>query len=834
MSLVYLFVLLATLLEGTWSTSVQDAITNPSSCSTLIVEGLAHQLLDETICRDALKLNRFSEYCPEYMIHMDPAAAAFPYMQYDAVQDFKKVCDARQSDSGASMYITSALRTLPQQLVLYEWKQTNHRCASSCCAVASPGNSRHETGQMIDLKVPNSAWDAAFTSNNFAVDENRVHHVHNGADNGFETESVKAFQELYNANLPPGGTPITVDGKYGAQTRSALLSAPVEGFPKRACQQEKTQPVINPHRGTRCLTGTSVPVRRTFADCSAAGEASTPALSPGDRVTIIDPRPQCACSDTVNCWIRVTQGDSLAGDAFFVPYESVLTVCTDNTPQPTPPPVVPGPSNDDDDTPPIPNVLPDPEIATCGNGQRDAGEECEAAETTTSGAVVRMGTGCQSGTCQCVEGYAPMATGPHCQKSCGNSVFEDGEECDPTGSPDPNNEGCDFNTCQCRTGFKPFVPPEHNCEVDRTYIDQNLPQCGNGLLDANEKCDPKDGLGCNAACECKQGWEQTAPPSVNCQAKEPASMTCGNAHAEGSEVCDSGQGCDRSTCQCQPGWRKRNPVALNCEPMPCAEWDQATYNELRSASGSAAAVHNRCCPISTGSSTYQECTQEQLDALSTLNSPFGNGKTLCASVEYTVQLLSTPCTGNVVYSLSAIDDRVVTEGTEAERACEGSWVKVKPSKGGTSGWVTTEEMKECGGTDGDSTTGPAHSESDFPGWAIAAIVGGVVCCYAVMCALIVCCGLGYKMSNDDKEKGAGAYTGMNVLDPGQPESPSYNMNSVASGPGTDGAYGGTVQMQAGYPNQANGGGFDRGSAGLDSRASGSQYYAANDHTMLAR
>jgi hypothetical protein len=813
--------------------TVQEAINNPSSCSTLIVEGLAHQLLDETICRDALKLNRFSEYCPEYMINMDPAAAAFPYMQYDAVQDFKKVCDARRSENSASMYITSALRTLPQQLVLYEWKQQSHRCAPSCCAVASPGNSRHETGQMIDLKVPNSAWSSAFTGNNFKVDDNKVHHVHLGADNGFEDESVKAFQALYNANLPAGGSPITVDGKYGSQTRAALLSAPIEGYPKRACQAEKTKPVINPHRGTRCLTGTTIPVRRTFADCSAAGQVSTPALSPGDRVTIVDPRPQCACTDTVDCWIRVTQGDDLSGDAIFVPYDSVLTVCTDYTPVPTPPPSNPNNGgNENNDDPPIPVIIPDPEIATCGNGQRDAGEECEAAETTSSGTVVRMGEGCQSGTCQCVDGYSPQATGPNCQKSCGNSVFDEGEECDPTGQPDPNNEGCDFNTCQCRTGFMPHVPPEHDCQVDRNYVDTNLPQCGNGQLDANEKCDPKDGLGCNSACECKQGWEQTAPPSVNCQAKEPASMTCGNAHAEGSEVCDSGQGCDRSTCQCQPGWRKRNPVALNCEALPCTEWDQATYNALKSASGSAAAVHNRCCPISTGATTYQECTKEQLDALSTLNSPFGNGKTLCASVQYTVQLLSTPCTGNVVYSLSAIDDRVITEGTEAQRACEGTWVKVKPSKGGTSGWVTTEEMKECGGTGGDSSTGPAHSEADFPAWAIAAIVGGVVCCYAVLCGLAICCGLGYKLNgNDDADKG-GAYTGMNVLDPAQPESPSYTMNSMgAAGPAGNGAYGSTIQMQSGYsesmgyPNQTGAGFGGRGSGDL---------YTGNDNTMLAR
>ena len=95
------------------------------------------------------------------------------------------------------------------------------------------------------------------------------------------------------------------------------------------------------------------------------------------------------------------------------------------------------------------------------------------------------------------------------EATCGNSVLEEGEECDD-GNP-RNGDGC-----------------------SRECVKEERIECGNGVLEEGEECDDgnkRDGDGCNRACY------------------DESLLNCGNEQADAGEECDdgnrvSGDGCD--------------------------------------------------------------------------------------------------------------------------------------------------------------------------------------------------------------------------------------------------------------------------------------------------
>ncbi len=200
--------------------SVVSSITQ--SCSTGVVDTLSQQLIDELNCLRPDVLERFDGN-PKIQI----SDVVFPYLQKPAALALEKALSLKTG----SMQITSALRTLPQQYLLYEWGKRG-KCNIS--VAASPGQSDHNAGLALDVSNY-STWKSALTQAGFewygAGDE--VHFSYHGAGTeDIHQDSIKAFQRLWNRNHPEDS--ITVNGEYDSATKTRLEKSPSEGFAQGA------------------------------------------------------------------------------------------------------------------------------------------------------------------------------------------------------------------------------------------------------------------------------------------------------------------------------------------------------------------------------------------------------------------------------------------------------------------------------------------------------------------------------------------------------------------------------------------------------------------------
>jgi MYXO-CTERM domain-containing protein len=155
-------------------------------------------------------------------------SAVFPYLQTPARNALAAAVAAR----GVPMSINSALRTLPQQYLLYRWYKTG-RCGIGLAA--SPGTSNHEGAVAVDIN-DNAGWRTTMQAKGFrwlgASDPVHYDYIAGGID--LRGISVKAFQRLWNRNHPED--PIAEDGGYGAATETRLAKSPVGGFVQGACK----------------------------------------------------------------------------------------------------------------------------------------------------------------------------------------------------------------------------------------------------------------------------------------------------------------------------------------------------------------------------------------------------------------------------------------------------------------------------------------------------------------------------------------------------------------------------------------------------------------------
>ena len=200
--------------------SVATAVAQ--SCTTTAVKGLALQLVAEIQCLRPGTLKSI-----ENTNGLALGAAVFPYLQTAAATHLVTVQKAR----GVTMSINSALRTLPQQYLLYRWYKTG-RCGIGLAA--SPGTSNHEGAIAVDVN-DNAGWRSAMTSNGFrwlgASDPVHYDFVGGGTVD-LRGLSVRAFQRLWNRNHPTDT--IVVDGDYGPSTEQRLAASPSGGFAKGA------------------------------------------------------------------------------------------------------------------------------------------------------------------------------------------------------------------------------------------------------------------------------------------------------------------------------------------------------------------------------------------------------------------------------------------------------------------------------------------------------------------------------------------------------------------------------------------------------------------------
>ncbi|MBU4512413.1 DUF4215 domain-containing protein [Patescibacteria group bacterium] len=125
-------------------------------------------------------------------------------------------------------------------------------------------------------------------------------------------------------------------------------------------------------------------------------------------------------------------------------------------------------------------------VAYCGDGNTDAGEQCDDGENNGTACEPEYGNFCSycSETCQIINNQGAY---------CGDGLINSSEECD-----DGNTEAGDGCSSQC-------------------LIEISEPVCGDGAVDAGEECDDGNteaGDGCSASCATEQNNNQTGGPST--------------------------------------------------------------------------------------------------------------------------------------------------------------------------------------------------------------------------------------------------------------------------------------------------------------------------------
>ncbi len=192
------------------------------SCTTASVKGLATQLVEEIQC-----LRPGTMKSIDGIAGLELGSAVFPWMQTPAAD----AVVAAQRQRGVPLVINSALRTLPQQYLLYRWYQSG-RCGIGLAA--RPGQSNHESGLAVDVD-DNAAWREAMAAHDmkWLGSSDPVHFDYVGAGRAeLEGLSVLAFQRLWNRNHPEDR--IAEDSAYGDETEKRLARSPAFGFAKGA------------------------------------------------------------------------------------------------------------------------------------------------------------------------------------------------------------------------------------------------------------------------------------------------------------------------------------------------------------------------------------------------------------------------------------------------------------------------------------------------------------------------------------------------------------------------------------------------------------------------
>jgi hypothetical protein len=203
--------------EGSSSLTVEQVVS--SSCTTSSVQGLSLQIIAEGNC-----ITPGAYTSVPSRANLSVASNVFLKLETPAKNKLVAALDAYP---GTTMSVTSMLRTVAQQYLLYRWYQLG---TCSIGLAATPGNSNHETGLALDISNY-SSWTGKLPNYGFSWlgSSDTVHFDYTGSGAvSYKGLDVKAFQRLWNRNH--SSDLITVDGIWGPQTQSRLQQSPAGGF----------------------------------------------------------------------------------------------------------------------------------------------------------------------------------------------------------------------------------------------------------------------------------------------------------------------------------------------------------------------------------------------------------------------------------------------------------------------------------------------------------------------------------------------------------------------------------------------------------------------------
>lgn len=196
------------------SPSVETVLNQ--GCTTTVVRGLSEQLIAQMNCIQPGVVSSFA-----HLQNLNLYSAVFPFLQSPAVQGLTSTVAGQNT-----LTISSALRTIPQQYLLYRWYQQG-RC--NIGLAARPGRSNHNGALAID--TPDyTAWKSRFQANGWQWlgSNDPVHFNYTAGGTDIRELSVLAFQKLWNTNNP--NDVLVEDGIYGSNTESRLKQSPSNGF----------------------------------------------------------------------------------------------------------------------------------------------------------------------------------------------------------------------------------------------------------------------------------------------------------------------------------------------------------------------------------------------------------------------------------------------------------------------------------------------------------------------------------------------------------------------------------------------------------------------------
>jgi hypothetical protein len=309
--------------------------------------------------------------------------------------------------------------------------------------------------------------------------------------------------------------------------------------------------------------------------------------------------------------------------------------------------------------------------ASCGNSVVEPGEACDPAASCPTPASCNDGTACTidnligsamncTATCshqsitQCVTGDGCCAPGCNavsdkdCSASCGNSVVEPGETCDPAGScPRSCDDGssCTIDSltgsaanCTAACGHQAITQCRSGdgcCPSGCNAVSDNdcSASCGNSVVEPGETCDPvsscptlarcNDGTACTidnlvgsranctATCshqaitQCVTG-DGCCAPGCNAVSDKDCSASCGNSVVEPGETCDPPGSCPRT---CDDGSSCTIDALTGSAANCTAACSHQAITQCRSGDGCCApgcnAVSDNDCSASCGNSVVE-------------------------------------------------------------------------------------------------------------------------------------------------------------------------------------------------------------------------------------